>query len=682
MTSPLGHIGRYELLAKLGAGGMGEVYLARATGTGGFEKRVVIKRILPHLADDPEFVARFIAEGKLVVRLRHAGIAQVLDMGEQDGATFIAMEHVDGRDLGELVRLARSGGVETPIPLVVTVFVKLLEALDYAHHATDDDGQPLGIIHRDVSPSNVMIAKTGEVKLLDFGIARATERLQATTTGAIRGKYSYMSPQQAAGADLDERSDLFSVGVMMWELLAGHRPFDGASDLLTLDRIRFFDPGPLVVAAPDVPGAVGAVVDRLLAKDPDARFPTAEAAMRALLAWLNDLDAVILARDISAWLDAVLKTLPEALRQRSTTGMSLDDVLLLGLGSDAKGTPAGTEPPARRAPFTRTVSAPSGPSSRSTSRPSTPNGAAGAPPGQAGVGESSPPPGPVTPSPVAAALPALSSIPADSVTAPAAAPPRARRGVLALLVVLNLLLLGAVAWLIARAVEGDSTPPPLTAALVDGRDAPDAAGTTLATATEDVVEADTVAAAPVDVVEAPLADASSLDAAAPMTSGAAFGELVATLGDSLLPADATLTIRATPGGQVAVTGFGAGPSPRVISGRPGTVVRGRVTLDDYTASSFDAVLGQDAVVHVTLKPMLFGTLTFRFEPSGAEVFLDGAPFPTETWLVTGKKLAVGPHALKVVFPGGQHIERSFTIAANKDTNLKTLKVGGGSGGGE
>ncbi|TNF38001.1 MAG: serine/threonine protein kinase, partial [Deltaproteobacteria bacterium] len=357
-SSPLGHIGRYELLSRLAAGGMGEVFLARATGAGGFEKRLVIKRILPHLADDPEFVRRFIAEGKLVVRLRHAGIAQVLDMGEEGGVTFIAMEYVEGRDLGELARLARSGGVEMPAPLVVTIIVRLLEALDYAHTATDDDGQPLGIIHRDISPSNVMISKAGEVKLLDFGIARATERLQATTTGAIRGKYSYMSPQQAAGAALDARSDLFSVGVLMWELLAGSRPFDGDSDLLTLDRIRFHDPGPLNALAPDVPAPVAAVVERLLQKDPDARFPTAEAAMRALIAWLNEVGAVVVPRDLSAWLERVLETMPEGLRRLPSTGMSLDDLLLLGLGGESERPGALTDPAGGRAPYTRTVSAP------------------------------------------------------------------------------------------------------------------------------------------------------------------------------------------------------------------------------------------------------------------------------------------------------------------------------------
>ncbi|PKN56819.1 MAG: serine/threonine protein kinase, partial [Deltaproteobacteria bacterium HGW-Deltaproteobacteria-14] len=358
-AGPLGHIGRYELLAKLAVGGMGEVFLARTTGTGGFEKRLVIKRILPHLADDPEFIRRFIAEGKLVVRLRHAGIAQVLDMGEEGGVTFIAMEHVDGRDLGELMRLARSGAVEMPVPLIVTIIVRLLEALDYAHTATDDDGAALGIIHRDISPSNVMISRTGEVKLLDFGIARATERLQATTTGAIRGKYSYMSPQQAAGADLDARSDLFSLGVLMWELLAGFRPFDGVSDLLTLDRIRFFDPGPLTAAAPGVPGPVAAVVERLLQKAPADRFPSAEAAMRALMAWQNESGALVVPRDLSAWLERVLETLPAAMRRQPAAGLSLDDVLLMGLGSDPGQRKPSTAPVSTdRAPLTRTLSAP------------------------------------------------------------------------------------------------------------------------------------------------------------------------------------------------------------------------------------------------------------------------------------------------------------------------------------
>ena len=668
---PLGHIGRYELLAKLAAGGMGEVFLARTTGTGGFEKRLVIKRILPHLADDPEFIRRFIAEGKLVVRLRHAGIAQVLDMGEEGGVTFIAMEHVDGRDLGELVRLARTGGVGMPVPLIVTIIVRLLEALDYAHNATDDDGVPLGIIHRDISPSNVMISRTGEVKLLDFGIARATERMQTTTAGAIRGKYSYMSPQQAAGADLDARSDLFSVGVLMWELLAGFRPFDGASDLLTLDRIRFFDPGSLPVAAPGVPGPVGAVVDRLLRKDPADRFPSAEAAMRALMAWQNESGALVVPRDLSAWLERVLETLPEAMRKQPAAGLSLDDVLLMGLGSDPGQRKRSTAPVSDRASFTRTVSAPG----VSPPRPGEP---AVTGPGVAGVvatqtGLAAPP--------LPSAAPAVSApYPTDPDTpAVAAARPRARRGIFALLVILNLLLLGAVAWLVVKAGEDETPPSGELVALADVVEAPDAQAATaplvVATIAPDAAPlepADTAVAAAEETV------APALDVVVEVTSGSAFGALVADLADTLAPAEATLTVRAVPGGVVSITGFGSGPSPRSISGRPGTVLKGRVTLDDYFPRTFEAVLGEDDVLHLTLKAVPRGTLTFRFFPASANLFIDGVAVNTKGTNLVTRELPVGPHRLKLVGPDGRRVEKAFEVGEGKTTNLYTLDAGSGA----
>ena len=324
-------IGRYRVIGRLGVGGMGEVLLARATGTGGFEKDVVIKRILPHLAIDPDFVRRFIEEGKLVVKLRHAGIAQVLDMGEDGGVVYLAMEHVDGKDLHELMQLAKMAGKKMPRELVMHLLIELLEALDYAHHAKDTDGQPLGLIHRDVTPSNVMVSKSGEVKLLDFGIARATERLKTSVSGAIRGKFGYMSPQQAAGLELDLRADLFSVGVIAWELLAGERPFDGASDLLTLDRIRHHEPGPLSAVVPDVSTALSDWVGKMLAKREADRFASAHEAAQALRTILVGDQLTPSGRELARWYEDVVATLPDGLKGRPAQGLSLDELLALGL---------------------------------------------------------------------------------------------------------------------------------------------------------------------------------------------------------------------------------------------------------------------------------------------------------------------------------------------------------------
>lgn len=662
MTAPLGHIGRYELLSRLAAGGMGEVFLARATGAGGFEKQVVIKRILPHLAADPDFVRRFIAEGKLVVRLRHAGIAQVLDMGEQDGVTFIAMEHVDGRDLAELNRLSRAVDRPLPLPLLVTVVVKLLEALDYAHHVTDEHGRPIGLIHRDVSPANVMISRAGEVKLLDFGIARVTEQLHATTTGAIRGKYSYMSPQQAAGAELDLRSDLFSVGVLIWELIAGTRPFDGTSDLLTLDRIRFYDPGSLARAVPEVPQAIVDVVDRLLAKDPDDRFATADAAHRALQAWLHREQHVVAARDIAAWVESVLGAVPAPVLARPGAAFSLDEALLLGLGPGSDGIP-------------RTATAPPTPAGAAPSRP--PPSAAPPSPGSAAAPSDPAAERPATsPRPLPGSTPFVPAVGGTDTSLSAVAPRRGRGPFLAL-VALNLTLIGAVLWLVLHDPSEPSEPPdPTSPALSALTETPLDDGSVLATKAPPEAPPDALVTAPdpaPDALEAALP--APPPARAPVTAGRAAGALFAALGDRLLAEDAAVTLRGPAGSQIQVTGYGVGPSPRRISARPGTALRGRVTLDGHHPRTFEVVLGDEDAVNLPLRTIPTGEVTFRYFPATAEVFIDGAPVRSGAGNVVTHALPVGPHRLELIGPDGRKLSRRFDVEEGKTTNLRTLDVG-------
>jgi len=622
-------IGRYQIVSRLGAGGMGEVYLARATGIGGFEKEVVIKRILPHLASDAGFVQRFIEEGKLVVRLRHAGIAQVLDMGEDQGVFYIAMEHVDGKDLGELMRIGAVAGARMPVPLVAHLVVALLDALDHAHHATDADGRPLGIIHRDVSPSNVMIATTGEVKLLDFGIARATERLQASTTGAIRGKYAYMSPQQAAGLELDARSDLFSVGVLAWELLTGARPFDGASDLLTLDRIRFHDPGPLRDQAPEVPEDLAAVVERCLAKDPDQRFASAHDAAQAVRAHMVRSGKLVTARELAAWMSELLESLPRGLRDRPTQGLSIDDLLRLGLGSEPGAprtpTPGGTPPPSER-PRTVLV-APS----------------------------ATPTPGP---------LPAAAS-----------GPRRAR--FVALLVGLNVALIAIVLLLVLRP-SGPSSPSPAT------QGAPDA---TSIAGIADVAPPEAVAAPPEVVTAAPDVHELRSDSAAdapdtgpevtPVTPGALAGEVLASL-DQAFVEDAELVIRTNPpAALVAIGGLGSARAPRTVKARPGTALSGRVSAPEHEPRTFEVVVGDSPAITVTLKAIPRGKVQFKFFPAeGTRVVIDGRPLAVGSNVVS-TELPVGPHTLVLETRDGRRMTRSFKIEEGQTTSLGTLDVGRG-----
>jgi hypothetical protein len=286
---------------------MGEVFRARVSGARGFEKQVVIKRILPHLAGDPAFVERFLDEGRLAVRLNHAGIAQVFDLGEDEGRFFIAMEFIDGVDLAELMRQLAQRSEKMPVTWVVHVLVALLDALDYAHEVRGQDGRPLGIVHRDVSPSNVMLSRSGEVKLLDFGIARAIEQMKSPMSATVRGKFGYMSPQQAAGLRIDRRSDLFSLGVVAWELIAGRPLFEGPSDLATLERVRTLEPPPLPVVG--LPDGLSEFVARLLAREPEGRYGSAHEAAevlrgiqaeariqgspRAFAGWLGDLGVFV-----------------------------------------------------------------------------------------------------------------------------------------------------------------------------------------------------------------------------------------------------------------------------------------------------------------------------------------------------------------------------------------------------
>jgi len=315
---------------------MGEVFHARTTGVAGFEKQVVIKRILPHLALDPLFVERFVEEGKLVVQLEHASIAQVYDLGEEEGVPYLAMEYVDGRDLRELMKLSRAADVLPSIEIRAQILVGILEALDYAHRVTDAHGVSLGIIHRDVSPANVMVSRTGEVKLVDFGIARVADRGNLSVPGSLQGKYAYMSPEQAAGLEMDGRSDLFSAGVLAWELYVGERPFDGESDLQTLDRIRHFAPGSLADAfasGDPAPPEIVDVVDRLLSKSPDERPATAAEAIRTLRGLFLRRGLLVSSRDVGDWVASVLAAVPEDLRDPSASGLSLEDALLLPMGS-------------------------------------------------------------------------------------------------------------------------------------------------------------------------------------------------------------------------------------------------------------------------------------------------------------------------------------------------------------
>ena len=296
-------LGRYELIRRIAAGGMGEIYLARLRGAAGFEKRVVIKTILPALAAEPEFVERFLDEGRLVVQLTHGNIVPVFDLGDAQGRYFLAMEYIPGRDLRAVARAAIATGA-SPIPWAIAAHIcaEIAKGLGYAHRKIGADGRPLGLVHRDVSPSNVLVSTEGEVKLIDFGIARAQSKFVETATGRIQGKFCYMSPEQACGLPVDARSDIFSTGTLLYELLTGRRPFEGANDLETLEIVRLAACAPPSDLIASLPPELDAVCARALARDPDDRFESADQMGAALARALHAAGRHPSGRDLQALL--------------------------------------------------------------------------------------------------------------------------------------------------------------------------------------------------------------------------------------------------------------------------------------------------------------------------------------------------------------------------------------------
>jgi serine/threonine protein kinase len=324
-------LGRYTLLRRLAAGGMGEVYLAEVQGAAGFSRRVAIKRILPHLAQDEDFVRKFIDEANIMVQLHHGNIVGVLELADHDGELYIVMDYLPGRDLKAVIHRLRQRRTLMPPDLALWLISEVCSALDYAHRKTDPSGQPLGIVHRDVSPSNVVLGAAGEVKLLDFGIARARGRLHQSISGTLQGKFVYMSPEQADGRPVDGRSDVFSAGLLLYELLTGLRPLEGESETETLRKVRQARIAPPSEAAALDP-ALDALVMKALTPEPDHRYATAADFRRALLHHLADRRSLVDARQL---VDLLAELFPEGVVPSITAEvpLSFDDAMALQLGA-------------------------------------------------------------------------------------------------------------------------------------------------------------------------------------------------------------------------------------------------------------------------------------------------------------------------------------------------------------
>jgi serine/threonine protein kinase len=274
--------GRYELLRRIAVGGMGAVYLARQKGPVGFQKLLVLKRLLPHLSEDDEFIQMFLDEGRIAAHLNHPNIAQIYDLGEVDGQYFIAMEYVHGEAVGPLGLRAQQRKVTIPLGLKCRIIADAAAGLDGAHNARSPSGRKLALIHRDVSPQNVLVGFNGGVKLIDFGVAKASGKLSQTMVGTIKGKHAYMSPEQARGENLDHRSDIFGLGTVFYELLTGVRLFKRDTEFATLKAVVGSKIAPPSELVPEVPKALDAIVLKALARKREERFSTAGELQLAL----------------------------------------------------------------------------------------------------------------------------------------------------------------------------------------------------------------------------------------------------------------------------------------------------------------------------------------------------------------------------------------------------------------
>lgn len=279
-------VGEYLLLDRLAVGGMAEIFRAKSMGIEGFEKIVAIKRILPALALDAEFVQMFVEEAKIAGRLRHANIARIFELGKMDNVYFIAMEYIFGKDLKQIFREVKLLGTRIRPPMASWIALQILAGLDYAHRTRGADGRSLRLIHRDVSPQNILVSHDGLVKLIDFGIAKAASRATQTVAGVIKGKLAYMSPEQITGRELDHRSDIFAASTVLHEMLTGERLFGGGTDIEIIDRVREAVARPPSAVNPDVPADLDAIVMKGLAKRPDDRWDTAGDMQEALMGYV------------------------------------------------------------------------------------------------------------------------------------------------------------------------------------------------------------------------------------------------------------------------------------------------------------------------------------------------------------------------------------------------------------
>ncbi len=333
---------RYRVIEKLESGGMAEVFRAESEGLQGFRKQVAIKRVLPHLSEKKKFISMFLDEARLSAILSHSNCVQVFDIGVGDNAFFIVMEFVDGANLKSIVESIKKSGREFPVQAAAFICHEICKGLTYAHDLRDQQGQKMHIVHRDMSPPNVLITKYGEVKIVDFGLAKATSQLEKSEPGIIKGKFSYLSPEAAMGQEVDLRTDIFAVGIILWELLAQQRLFLGDTDFQTVKKVQQAVITPVTQFNSRVPRELETIVYKALARDPAARYQTARELGQELSTFMFQYGQPISEFDIATLVQGAMRdrqrTRPQ---QPSIIDKLIEEALLefTSLGEDGKPVP-------------------------------------------------------------------------------------------------------------------------------------------------------------------------------------------------------------------------------------------------------------------------------------------------------------------------------------------------------
>jgi serine/threonine-protein kinase len=315
---------RYRVVEKLESGGMAEVFRAESEGLQGFKKQVAIKRVLPHLSEKKKFISMFLDEARLSAHLSHSNCVQVFDIGVGDNAYFIVMEFVDGANLKTIAESLRKSGKDFPVACVAFIALEICKGLAYAHELRDPSGNDLHIVHRDMSPPNVLVTKYGEIKIVDFGLAKANSQLERSEPGIIKGKFSYLSPEAAMGQDVDPRTDIFAVGIILWELLAGRRLFLGDTDFQTVKKVQQAVVPSISGLNPKVPPDLERIVGKALARDPNVRYRTARELGQDLSKFLFRLGQPVSTFDIATLVQGAMK---ERQRGRAPQGSIIDKLI-------------------------------------------------------------------------------------------------------------------------------------------------------------------------------------------------------------------------------------------------------------------------------------------------------------------------------------------------------------------